>query len=191
MCRILGRPAGWFIVTLVRRAFMRRLISSVLPLVSIGLVPSCGLIVGGGSRQTVQVQASPAGAKITTAPPTGDYTAPTSLNLERKTSYVLNFTKDGYSPATFQLSSHVRGGIVVADVLLTGLIGVIIDAATGAWSKLSPETATVSLTKIGMVSGPDTITVGIKVGHTRDANLIDVQSSEPGVMIHVEPVQHR
>src|SRR6266576_3115466 len=80
------------------------------------------------------------------------------------------------------------GVIVVADVLLTGLIGVIIDAATGAWSKLSPETATVSLTKIGMVSGPDTITVGIKVGHTRDANLLGVQSSEPGVMIHVEPV---
>ncbi len=171
---------------------MRRLISSVLPVVCVSvLLPGCGLIVGGGSRQTVQVQASPAGAKITTTPPTGDYTAPSSLNLERKTSYVLNFTKDGYSPATFQLSSHVRGGIVVADVLLTGLIGVIIDAATGAWSKLSPETATVSLTKIGMVSGPDTITVGIKVGHTRDANLIDVQSSEPGVMIHVEPVQHR
>jgi hypothetical protein len=111
--------------------------------------------------------------------------------LERKTSYVLNFSKDGYSPATFPLQSHVRGGIVVADVLLTGLIGVIIDAATGAWSKLSPESATVSLTKLGMVSGADTITVGIKVGHTRDANLVEVRSSEPGVVIHVEPVQDR
>src|SRR5213592_2344641 len=170
---------------------MRRLTSSVLLLICISLLSGCGLILGGGSRQTVGVQTSPEATKLTTAPPTGDYTTPTSLNLERKTSYILTFSKEGYSPATFQLSSHVRGGIVVADVLLTGLIGVIIDAATGAWSKLSPETATVSLTKIGMVSGPDTITVGIKVGHTRDANLIDVQSSEPGVMIHVEPEQHR
>ena len=170
---------------------MRRLISSLLLLACITLLSGCGLLLGGGSRQTVGVQTSPEATKLTTAPPTGDYTTPTSLNLERKTSYILTFSKEGYSPATFQLSSHVRGGIVVADVLLTGLIGVIIDAATGAWSKLSPETATVSLTKIGMVSGPDTITVGIKVGHTRDANLIDVQSSEPGVMIHVEPEQHR
>src|SRR6266849_3712053 len=108
------RPSSWFSATLVRRAFMRRFISSVLPLVYVSLLSGCGLILGGGSRQTVQVQASPAGAKLTTTPPTGDYTAPTSLNLERKTSYVLNFSKEGYSPATYQLSSHVRGGIVVA-----------------------------------------------------------------------------
>src|SRR2546425_12829976 len=116
---------------------MRRIISSVLPIVCVTLLlPGCGLIVGGGSRQTVQVQASPAGAKITTAPPTGDYTAPTSLNLERKTSYVLNFSKEGYSPATFQLESHVRGGIVIADVLLTGLVGVIIDRSEEHTSEL-------------------------------------------------------
>jgi hypothetical protein len=170
---------------------MRRLISSVLPTVCVAfLLSGCGLLLGGGSRQTILVQASPTGAKVTTSPPTGDYTAPTSLNLERKTNYVLNFSKEGYSPATFQIQSHVRGGIVVADVLLTGLIGVIIDAATGAWSKLSPEAATVSLTKIGMVPGPDTIYVGIKVGHTRDANRVDVQSSEPGVLVRVEPIKH-
>ncbi len=170
---------------------MKRLISWVLPVVCVSaLLPGCGLIVGGGTRQTVVVQASPEGAKVTTTPPTGDYTAPTTLNLERKNSYILNFTKDGYSPATFQLASHVRGGIVIADVLLTGLIGVIIDAATGAWSKLSPEAATVSLTKIAAVSGPDTITVGIRMRRTGEANLVEVQSSEPGVLFHVEPIRH-
>ena len=168
---------------------MRRLISAVLPVACLGLLPGCGLILGGGSRQDIQVQASPAGATVTTTPPTGDHTAPTTLNLERKTSYTLKFEKQGYSPATYELASHVRGGIVVADVLLTGLIGVIVDAATGAWSKLSPETATVSLTKIGMVPGPDTINVGIKVGRTRDANLVEVQSSEPGVAVEVAPTK--
>jgi len=34
------------------------------------------------------------------------------------------------------------------------------DPATGAWNKLSPETATVVLTKVAMIDGPDRNTVG-------------------------------
>jgi len=100
---------------------------------------------------------------------------------------VLTFSKEGYSPATFQLESHVRGGIVIADVLLTGLIGVIIDAATGSWSKLSPETATVSLTKTAMIDGPDTIKVGITVQRANDGTKLNIQSNAPGVVIQVAP----
>ena len=37
---------------------------------------------------------------------------PTTLNLERKNSYTLKFEKDGYSPATFEIQSHTKGGIV-------------------------------------------------------------------------------
>lgn len=168
---------------------MTRLISAVLPIAVIGL-SGCGLILGGGSRQTVQVQASPAGTKVTTTPSTGDYTTPTTLNLERKTSYVLKFEKEGYSPATMQLESHVRGGIVVADILLGGLIGVIVDAATGAWSKLSPETANVTLTKVAMVDGPDTIRIGITVERGQDSTNLRVQSSQPGVRVRVLPAQN-
>ena len=167
---------------------MRRLTSSVLLLICISLLSGCGLILGGGSRQTVGVQTSPPGTKLTTAPATGDYTTPTSLNLERKNSYVLTFSKEGYSPATFQLQSHVRAGIVIADVLLSGLVGVIIDAATGSWSKLSPETATVSLTKIAMIEGPDTIKVGITVDRANDGTRLNIQSNAPGVIMQVTPV---
>ena len=166
---------------------MRRLIPTMLLLLCITLVSGCGLILGGGSRQTVLVQTSPDATKLTTAPPTGDYTTPTTLNLERKTSYVLTFSKEGYSPATFQLQSHVRAGIVVADVLLTGLIGVVIDAATGAWSKLSPETATVTLTKTAMIDGPETIRVGITVERGKNGTTLDIHSSTPGVGLHVTP----
>ncbi len=154
------------------------------------LVPAmsgCGLILGGGSRETIQVQASPADAKVTTSPSTGDFTAPTTLNLERKTNYVLTFQKDGYTQATTQIESHVRTGYVVADVLLTGLIGVVVDAATGGWSKLTPETANVTLTKVASVEGADTITVGLTLHRTARANVVDVRSSDPGVMIEVTP----
>ncbi|HEY7895174.1 MAG TPA: hypothetical protein VIC24_09765 [Gemmatimonadaceae bacterium] len=152
------------------------------------LVPclsTCGLILGGGSRETIQVQASPTDAKVTTSPATGDYTAPTTLNLERKTNYSINFVKEGYTPASMQIESHVRTGYVIADVLLTGLIGVVVDAATGGWSKLTPETANVTLTKVAGIDGPNTITVGLTVHRTAQANVVDVRSSDPGVTVQV------
>jgi len=76
---------------------------------------------------------------------------------------------------------------VVLDVLVTGLIGVIVDATTGAWNALSPRAATVTLTKIAVVPGPDTITVGINFGKAGAADGVRVQSSVPGVLMHVTP----
>ncbi len=109
-----------------------------------------------GSRQSIQVQSSPAATKVTTTPETGEYTTPTTLNLERKNSYTLHFEKEGYSPATFQIQNHTRGGIVVLDVLLTGLVGVVVDAATGPWNGLSPEAATVRSNEDRGSPGPPT-----------------------------------
>jgi hypothetical protein len=149
----------------------------------------CGLVFN-GNRQSILVQSSPAAAKLTTEPATGDYTTPTTLNLERKSSYTLNFSKEGYSPATFQIQNHTRGGIVVLDVLLTGLVGVVVDAATGAWDALSPEAATVSLTKVASIEGPDSITVGITVGSSGGKMRLDVQPSGPGVLMQVAPAGH-
>ena len=161
---------------------MRSRIASLTTAVAL-VVPlaGCGLIFN-GSRQPIQVQSSPADTKVTTTPPTGEYTTPTTLNLERKNSYTLRFEKDGYSPATFEIQSRTSGGIVVLDVLFTGLVGVVVDAATGAWNKLSPEAATVSLTKLAAIPGPDTITVGITVDHGR----VVLTPSAPGVNVRAE-----
>ena len=78
-------------------------------------------------------------------------------------------------------------GIVVLDALLTGLIGIIVDASTGAWNALSPRAATVTLTKIAVVPGPDTITVGVNFGKAGAGDRVRVQSSVPGVLMHVQP----
>jgi len=159
-----------------------------LPLLLTGLT-GCGLILGGGSRQTIQVQASPADTKVSTTPETGEYNAPTTLDLKRNTDYTIRFAKDGYSPASIQLESHVRAGYVVADVLLTGLVGVVVDAASGGWSKLSPETASVTLTKLALVPGPDSVTVGLTLRRAGDRNRVDVRSSDPGVVLDVSPAK--
>jgi len=165
-------------------------LASAASLVFLLAVPSgCGLILGGGSRQTIQVQTSPADTKVSTSPETGEYTAPTTLDLKRNTDYSIRFTKDGYSPASIQLESHVRAGYVVADVLLTGLVGVVVDAASGGWSKLSPESATVTLTKVAMQPGPDSVTVGLTLHRDGDRNHVAVRSSAPGVVLDVQPAK--
>lgn len=112
------------------------------------LLAGCGAIMH-GSRQNVDVQSSPSGAKIETSPSSGVFTTPTTLNLERKNSYVLTFTSPGYQPATFNLHNGVGAGTVIADVLLTGLIGVVVDGLTGSWYGLNPESANVTLTRAG------------------------------------------
>ncbi len=152
--------------------------------VSPTLAAGCGLIFG-GIHQTIQVQSTPQGAKLTTTPSSGEYTTPSSINLERKNDYTLSFEKAGYSKGTFQITHHLRGGILVLDILL-GLAGVIPDAATGAWNALSPETAVVVLEKVAMIDGPDRITVGIRVGKGSGGDAATIDASVPGVTVRVE-----
>jgi hypothetical protein len=118
----------------------------------------CGTMMHGGS-QAIDVQSSPSGASIATSPITGTFTTPTVLNLERKNSYVLTFSKSGYTPASFNINHSIGTGTVLADVLLTGLVGVIVDGMTGSWYGLSPEAANVSMSRIGVGEGPAEIRV--------------------------------
>ena len=146
---------------------------------------ACGAIFN-GTRQTITATSAPDKAKVTADPVIGDYTTPASLSLERKNNYVLKFELDGYRPATFQVGRQMQGGILALDILFTGLLGVVIDAATGAWYKLAPESAVVSLTKVvADAPGPDSIQVYVTTG--RDG--VRVESSKPGVSVHVQP-QH-
>ena len=165
-----------------------------LSLLSLAILPpsvaGCGLMFG-GAHETIQVQSSPDGAKVTTTPPSGEYTTPTSINLERKNDYSLTFEKAGYSPGHVQIQHHMRGGILALDILFTGLLGIIPDAATGAWNALSPEAATVTLTKIAMIDGPQEIRVGVRVGKTDGHDAAAIDASASGVTVKVEPVHRR
>lgn len=141
----------------------------------------CGALLH-GTRQNIDVQTSPAGAKVETNPATGSFTTPTTLNLERKNSYVLTFSSPGYAPATFNIHNSIGTGTVIADVLLTGLIGVVVDGLTGAWYGLSPESASATLTRV-TGSGPETI--HIFVGTTDRHGKLTLSSDAPGVQVEV------
>jgi len=146
------------------------------------LLTGCGAILH-GSRQRVDVQSSPSGAQVETAPSTGTYTTPTNLNLERKNSYVLTFTSPGYNPATLNLTHSVGTATVIADVLLTGLIGVLVDGLTGAWYGLSPESANVTLTRAGNGDGPDEIHIQLK--ESNGGSRVEIRSDAPHVVVQV------
>ena len=161
---------------------MRRLVA-MLAVLLLPALPGCGLIFG-GTHQTIAVQSSPEAVKVTTTPATSEFTTPATLNLERKNDYSLTFEKAGYTPGHFQITHHMRGGIQVLD-LLVGLVGIIADAATGAWNGLSPQTVNVTLTKTAMIDGPDQIHVGIRVGAKGTAI---IESSAPGVTVRVDRV---
>jgi hypothetical protein len=161
----------------------KRVSASAAILVAIVLTTAgCGAIFN-GTRQTLTATSAPDGAKVTADPGIGDYTTPASLSLERKNNYVLRFEMENYRPATFQIGRQMQGGILALDILFTGLLGVVIDAATGAWYKLSPESAVVSLTRITSGPGPETIDVYISA----KGNALRLESSAPGVSVHVQP----
>ena len=169
------------------RSFRSRIVPLLLLAVFVPTVTGCGVIFG-GTRENITATSAPDGARITMSPSAGSFTTPASMSLERKHNYTLTFTKDGYEPATFQINRSIRGGIVVLDVLFTGLLGVIIDAVTGGWYKLEPKSAVVALTRAeGFTNGPETVEINISVGPSEDGkNKVSIDGTTPGVLVRVE-----
>lgn len=120
--------------------------------VALSLQAGCATIIS-GRHQDVQVISSPSGAKVCTSGQC--ITTPGSLTLRRDTNHVILIEKDGYISETVMLTSGV-GPAVAGNIILGGLIGGGIDAATGALYKLYPETVNVALRQIGSIPPPTT-----------------------------------
>jgi hypothetical protein len=140
------------------------------------LLAGCGTIMH-GTHQDISISSTPQGAKFETAPVTGTYTTPATVTLERNHEYVLTFSKEGYTPATLNIRKDIGPGTVIADVLL-GIIPLIIDAATGAWYGLSPESATVTLARVGG-SELDADAIQVAVTTIKGRGTFEVKSNSP------------
>ena len=71
---------------------------------------------------------------------------PLKLKLKSKNSYTVEVKKNGYSSQTYNIESNVGAGWVILDVL-TGLVPVIVDISTGAWTYLEPNVVNADLSK--------------------------------------------
>ena len=90
------------------------------------------------------------------------FSTPASLELQRKNSYVLTASLDGYQPAELQIRQEMRTGPLVLDILFTGLFGVVVDALTGGWWNLEPDDSNLVLERVATTGvGPDRIEVRV------------------------------
>ena len=146
------------------------------------LLTGCGAILH-GSRQDIAVQSSVPGTTVQTSPTSMSTAAPGTLNLERKNNYVLTFSAPGYQSANVAVTNSIGVGTVIADVLLTGLVGVVVDGLTGSWYGLNPETASATLVKQVGTIGPDEI--HIRLGRVTPNGQLTPTADAPGVAVEV------
>src|SRR2546427_6106928 len=120
---------------------MKTLVILVLSL----LASSCATIIN-GTTQKIPVNSVPSGARVIIGETTV-YKTPTVIDLPRKENHTLQFELEGYETETVKVES-VTSGAVMGNLLLGGLIGWGVDAASGGQYRLVPESIHVSLRAI-------------------------------------------
>ncbi|WP_202923405.1 PEGA domain-containing protein [Pontibacter pudoricolor] len=106
----------------------------------------CATIIN-GSKQTVDFTSQPTGAKVTINGK--EYgTTPTSVSLKRNATmpgvpisqkhYDVKIEMEGYFPYEIKVKREFNGWFL-GNLLIGGIVGIIIDAATGSMYKLTPD----------------------------------------------------
>jgi hypothetical protein len=114
-------------------------------------VTGCATITRGTSEVLV-INTEPAGATASLS--SGHMCkTPCSIELKRKNAVHVKLEKAGYETLDTDVKSEVSGAggaAMAGNVILGGLIGAGIDAATGAMDRLTPNPLTVKLVPLAM-----------------------------------------
>lgn len=113
------------------------------------LLSGCATIIH-GSNQEIAFSSNPSASQVMIDGQMMGET-PVTLALSRKERHTVRFDLDGYQPYEMQLSRSVDGWIA-GNIIFGGLIGLVVDAATGAMYKLSPEQVQADLMTAGTAS---------------------------------------
>ena len=105
-------------------------------LIACVIVAGCASIIHGGS-QDIGVSTSPAGAKVTVDNQSTGIT-PFVAKLSRKGDHIIRLELDGYQPTEVRLTKSVSGW-VWGNLVFGGVVGIAVDATTGAMYSLSPN----------------------------------------------------
>lgn len=118
-----------------------KLINSVLILFFALTMIGCGTIFKGSTRD-INLNSNPAGATITINGVNRGVT-PQTLSLQRNSNHQVEFTRDGYESVTFEITRNFDfATTIVGNLFSWGLLGVVVDLASGAAYSLSPEDLT-------------------------------------------------
>ncbi len=99
-----------------------------------------------GSSEKVDFTSSEAQTKVYV---NGQYMGktPFEMKLQSKSSYNIEFRKDGFESKTVVLNNSIGAGWIVLDVIF-GVIPIIVDAATGNWTGFDQNTVSAALEPI-------------------------------------------
>ena len=115
-------------------------------IVSVSLLSGCATVTR-GTTQNVAVDTQPQDALVTSSSGPG-CTSPCTLDLKRNTGHTLTATKEGYKPKKAVIRNEVSGGGaagMAGNVLVGGVVGMAVDAASGAMYDLYPNRLTLIL----------------------------------------------
>lgn len=130
------------------------LISSSLCLLGIALT-GCASITRGNTDQ-ITITTDPTGARVTTSLSQA-CTSPCTLTVGRKDEFVVTAVADGYRPQEVPVTTKIAtaGAVGFAgNILLGGVIGMGVDAATGATLEHIPNPVHIALEPVGRPAGP-------------------------------------
>ncbi len=103
---------------------------------ALALVSGCASIVQGTSQE-IAISSVPSGATVTS---NGVIIGKTPLvaDLRRKSSHILRIELQGYEPYEIALARSISGW-AWGNIVFGGVIGLVVDFATGGIYKLTPE----------------------------------------------------
>jgi hypothetical protein len=101
-----------------------------------------------GSSQAWTVETTPGGAAVATTTGFKCDATPCTFKMKRKKEFDVTITKAGYKPYTASVTNQIsgKGGAALAgNVLVGGVVGLGVDAMTGASKDLTPNPLKVTL----------------------------------------------
>ena len=114
-----------------------------LALVALSLLSGCATITQ-GTHADVEIRTRPEKAQIWVDGVQAG-TAPAKVSMEVNATHVVVIRAPGYEEQTIRTDRVVGGGYILIDILL-GVVPLIVDAATGAYSHIQPIPMNVMLT---------------------------------------------
>lgn len=101
-----------------------------------------------GTNQDFTVESTPSGATVATSNGFECPATPCTFRMPRKDGFTVDLTLNGYLPARETVTSNMSSGGaagMAGNVLVGGIIGVGVDATSGALNDLSPNPLQVTL----------------------------------------------
>ena len=111
-------------------------------LITFFMTSGCATIMH-GSTQDISISSVPTNASVTINGNSRGET-PLLISLNRKENHSVSIHLDGYEKYETYLTRSTSGWIF-GNIIFGGLIGLVVDAATGSIYKLSPETISTQL----------------------------------------------